>query len=77
MRRKLSKIRLVSLDLSALPTRIIAAVKVRGRMIKDGFTANSRTEKLPAINTDRTERMPIFDERDMLERTIDALREIK
>jgi hypothetical protein len=77
MRRKLSKVRLVSLDLSTLPTRIMSAVKVRGKMIRDGFTANSKTEKLPAINTDRTERMPIFDERDMIERTLDALRELK
>lgn len=77
MRHKLSKIRLVSLDLSTLPTRIIPAVKVRGKMIRDSFTANERTEKLPAINTDRTERMPIFDEREMIERTIEALRERK
>ena len=76
-KRKLARIRLQQLDISELPTTKLSVVKIRDNIRRDGFMASDKTEMIPAINTSRTECIPVFDEGDVIERTIEAIRDLK
>lgn len=60
-----------------ITTAKIMAIKIRDKLPRLGFMCSDRTEEIPPINTSRTERVPIFDEGDVIERTIGTLRELK
>ena len=74
---RLARIRLYHIDISEMPTIKLPVIKIRDNIRRDGFTSSDKTEVIPAINTSRTERVPVYDEMDIIERTIEAIRELK
>ena len=74
---RLARIRLYHIDISEMPTIKLPVIKIRDNIRRDGFTSSDKTEVIPAINTSRTERVPVYDEMDIIERTIDVMRDLK
>ena len=72
MWRRLRRVRLERV-VEDLPTDRVPAIKFKEEL-NTGFTCSEETERVPAINTDQTEYGPVYDEYDVMRRTLDAVR---
>lgn len=77
MRRWLRKIilsRLHKLEMPAIKLPRLQGIKFKEKLWREGFTSSAETEATPAINGEKTEHGPVYDEEGLIVRTFRSVR---